>query len=110
MKLITWPQKRAASSHAHRATKMTFPQQNLGLADAGIQSGLEAPVPCFSSTCPLLYVVAQSAVALEQRGWRPNLQPSGRALLGMDKGVKRTGFSSSVGVRSIYHLTKDRSG
>lgn len=56
--------------------------------------------------CSLLCVVALSAAVLEQRGWRPNLQPSGRALLRMEKGVNRTGFSSSLDVRSIYHLTK----
>lgn len=109
MKLIAWPQKRAAISLAHKAIKVVFPQQILGLTDAGIQSELETPVPCFSSACPQLCVVALSPAAVEKRGWRPNLQPSGRALLGKEKGVNRTGFSSTLDVRSIYHLTKDRS-
>lgn len=55
MKLTAWPQKRAASSHAHRATKVTFPQQILGLAEAGIHSWLFLvslqPVPWSAPVC-----------------------------------------------------------
>lgn len=96
--------KKSCQQSCSQGNQGDFPTADFGASWYWDLEWARGPVPGFSSACPLLCVVALSAAALEQRGWRPNLQPSGKALLGKEKEINITGFSSSLDV-----LTKDRS-